>query len=169
MEYRILTAPGLDALGSLVSRFTTQGWHPSGNPFALHTHGHYGQAITKPINTIPQYMSTQSSQNSTQPPQVQPSMSTEDTRLFNALREKRTELATHIGAPAYCIATNRALQNIIERKPTTIEEFQTVYGFGPQKTALYGEAFLKVLRENQTSQEVTVPMTDRRNSITVKL
>lgn len=67
--------------------------------------------------------------------------------LYNALREKRMAVATEMGVPAYCVATNKMLNGIVATKPKTLDELRTIYGFGPNKVKLYGEMFLKVVAE----------------------
>ena len=67
--------------------------------------------------------------------------------LYNALREKRMAIATEMGIPAYCVATNKMLDAIVERKPKTEADLGTIYGFGPNKVKLYGESLLKVVAD----------------------
>ena len=67
--------------------------------------------------------------------------------LYNALREKRMAIATEMGIPAYCVATNKMLDAIVERKPKTEADLRTIYGFGPNKVKLYGESLLKVVAD----------------------
>jgi superfamily II DNA helicase RecQ len=67
--------------------------------------------------------------------------------LYNALREKRMAIATEMGIPAYCVATNKMLNAIVERKPKTEADLRTIYGFGPNKVKLYGETLLKVVAD----------------------
>ena len=67
--------------------------------------------------------------------------------LYNALREKRMAIATEMGIPAYCVATNKMLEAIVTQKPKTLDELRRIYGFGPNKVKLYGELFLKVVAD----------------------
>jgi ATP-dependent DNA helicase RecQ len=70
-----------------------------------------------------------------------------NTPLYNALREKRMAIATEMGIPAYCVATNKMLEAIVAQKPKTLDELRRIYGFGPNKVKLYGELLLKVVAE----------------------
>lgn len=70
-----------------------------------------------------------------------------NTPLYNALREKRMAVATEMGIPAYCVATNKMLEAIVTQKPKTLEALRTIYGFGPNKVKLYGDTLLKVVAE----------------------
>ena len=119
MDYHIITATSLDELVKVVAKFTKQHWQPSGSPFPLHTPGCYGQALTKPIPI--------------------------HDNLLGLLKEKRKELAKIDSLPAYCIATNQELYNLITMKPKTIEELIKVKGFGYCKAKKYGEQLLQVI------------------------
>jgi len=77
-------------------------------------------------------------------------LSAADERLYNILKAKRMELARRIDAPAYVVATNKALLSMIERKPRNLNEMLTVVGFGTHKTRLYGRAFIITLTDNYT-------------------
>lgn len=78
-------------------------------------------------------------------PRTEPSA--QNDTLYNALREKRMAIATEMGIPAYCVATNKMLNAIVQMKPTTTDELRTIYGFGPNKVKLYGETILKVVAD----------------------
>lgn len=73
--------------------------------------------------------------------------SAQNDTLYNALREKRMAIATEMGIPAYCVATNKMLNAVVQMKPTTVDELRTIYGFGPNKVKLYGETILKVVAD----------------------
>jgi len=78
-------------------------------------------------------------------PQVETTL--KNTPLYNALREKRMSIATEMGIPAYCVATNKMLEAIVERKPKTENDLRTIYGFGPNKVKMYGDSLLKVVAD----------------------
>ena len=119
MDYHIITATSLDELVRVVAKFTKQDWNPSGSPFALHTPGCYGQALTKPIPI--------------------------HDNLLGLLKEKRKELAKIDSVPAYCIATDKDLYELVTTKPKTLEELVKVKGFGSCKARKYGEQLLQVI------------------------
>lgn len=139
MDYHIITSSSIDLLPGLVGRYLSQGWEPTGGPFTLHTVGFYGQAVVR-RNT------TQDNEKSSHTQET--IVLQEDIRLFNALKEKRMELANSIGAPPYCIATNKTLQSMISIKPKTRDQMLMVLGFGPRKVEQYGDVFLKVIAEH---------------------
>ena len=73
--------------------------------------------------------------------------SPKDEALYNALREKRKDAANELEIPIYCVATNKMLNGVVARKPKTLDELRTIYGFGPKKVKLYGEVILKVVAD----------------------
>jgi superfamily II DNA helicase RecQ len=78
-------------------------------------------------------------------PRVEPNL--KNTPLYNALREKRMSIATEMGIPAYCVATNKMLEAVVTQKPKTLDTLRSIYGFGPNKVKLYGDTFLKVVAD----------------------
>lgn len=70
-----------------------------------------------------------------------------DMDLYTALREKRTMLASAAGVPPYIIFSDKALQDMCEKRPTNKAEMLTVSGVGEVKFERYGEAFLSVFRD----------------------
>jgi ATP-dependent DNA helicase RecQ len=67
--------------------------------------------------------------------------------LFERLRAHRAEIARARHVPAYVVALDRTLIELATRRPSSLAELQTVYGFGPNRIEQYGESFLGVLRE----------------------
>lgn len=68
-----------------------------------------------------------------------------DERLFEKLRELRLKLAKLEKLPAYCILSNRTLEELATIKPQTKEQMLAIHGIGLVKYDKYGEEFLKVL------------------------
>jgi ATP-dependent DNA helicase RecQ len=69
----------------------------------------------------------------------------EDLALWEALRTLRTELAKEQGVPPYVIFHDATLRELVERRPTTMDEFGTVNGVGAAKLERYAARFLEVL------------------------
>ncbi|MFO1173297.1 MAG: DNA helicase RecQ [Hyphomicrobiaceae bacterium] len=67
--------------------------------------------------------------------------------LFDALRQKRAELAKTAGVPPYVICHDRTLVDLMRLKPRNAEELSLVIGFGAKKIERYGAAFLQVLKD----------------------
>ena len=70
-----------------------------------------------------------------------------DDPLWLALKAKRTELAREHGVPPYVIFHDSTLLEILNQRPTTLNEMAQVSGVGQAKLERYGAAFLQVLRD----------------------
>ncbi|MGM0569098.1 DNA helicase RecQ [Marinobacter sp.] len=64
---------------------------------------------------------------------------------WEALRAKRKELADDQGVPPFVIFHDTTLQELLERRPTTLDEMSQVSGVGSAKLERYGDIFLEVL------------------------
>ncbi len=69
-----------------------------------------------------------------------------DDPLWMALKAKRTELAREQGVPPYVIFHDSTLLEILNQRPTTLDEMAQVSGVGQAKLARYGDEFLGVLK-----------------------
>ncbi|REJ94347.1 MAG: DNA helicase RecQ [Planctomycetota bacterium] len=79
-----------------------------------------------------------------------------DRDLFEILRELRMEYASQRGVPPYIVFGDASLRDMARLKPTTIEEFQTVYGVGTKKCAEFGDEFVRaIVRYLSSAPEVT--------------
>ncbi|MFP6639274.1 MAG: HRDC domain-containing protein, partial [Myxococcota bacterium] len=72
----------------------------------------------------------------------------EDTRLFEALRSHRLEVARSEHVPPYRVASDRALRDIARLRPLDILNLQLANGIGPNKAERYGEGLLEVVRQH---------------------
>jgi ATP-dependent DNA helicase RecQ len=68
-----------------------------------------------------------------------------DEREFEHLRQWRFSRAE--GKPAYTVAANAALEEILRRRPTTLDELLAVHGIGPTFCERHGESLLAQLSE----------------------
>jgi len=66
--------------------------------------------------------------------------------LLVYLKEIRRKLAEESGVPAYVIASNRTLEEMANRRPTTRVSMLGVHGMGPVRMARYGQPFLDALQ-----------------------
>jgi ATP-dependent DNA helicase RecQ len=66
--------------------------------------------------------------------------------LFEQLRTLRAELARAADVPAFVVFSDRTLQEMAKRLPTTPQGLRRVPGIGERKLAQYGEQFLAVIR-----------------------
>jgi ATP-dependent DNA helicase RecQ len=69
----------------------------------------------------------------------------EDQALFDALRTARLELAQLQGVPAYIVAHDRTLRELVRLRPDSPEALAEVPGFGPLKVERYGARLLAVI------------------------
>jgi ATP-dependent DNA helicase RecQ len=67
--------------------------------------------------------------------------------LFQQLRRVRLRLAKKEGVPAFRIATNKTLKNIVIARPADIDALLEVNGVGPATAEKYGKAFIDALKE----------------------
>ena len=78
--------------------------------------------------------------------------------LLDALRKKRDDICRQDGKPVYIVASSQTLNEAALYLPRTPEELMQIKGFGAQKVAQYGEAFLTIINdyceENQLQSQI---------------
>jgi len=67
------------------------------------------------------------------------------TSLLGELKSLRSKLARARGVPAYVVFTDRALQDMAHRTPTTRDEFAEVHGVGAAKLKDLADPFLEAI------------------------
>ncbi|WP_394753703.1 DNA helicase RecQ [Crenothrix sp.] len=67
--------------------------------------------------------------------------------LWDALREKRREIADKQDVPAYVIFHDATLMAMLEARPYTLQQMGKISGIGVHKLELYGDTFLAVLNQ----------------------
>ena len=72
-----------------------------------------------------------------------------DNKLWEALRNKRAELAQQQSVPAYVIFHDATLMEMVESQPQTLSQLATLSGVGEKKLADYGENFLEIINEHR--------------------
>ena len=77
-----------------------------------------------------------------------------DPELYDQLREKRTMLAGHEKLPAYCIFSNKALQEMAIKLPQSKEAFLQINGVGDVKFEKYADDFLPIIRDYCKEQDI---------------
>ena len=65
--------------------------------------------------------------------------------LWDTLRAMRGKLAKEQGIPAYMIFPDRTLDDLVAKKPTSVQSLANIYGIGFNKQEKYGAAILKVI------------------------
>ncbi len=69
-----------------------------------------------------------------------------DGELFERLRQLRKQIADERGIPAYLVFSDRALRQMIERRPQSEAHLLAISGVGPKKAAQYGARFIEALK-----------------------
>jgi len=78
-----------------------------------------------------------------------------DVALWEALRDRRRELAEEQGVPPYVIFHDRTLQEMCTSLPQNLAQFGRITGVGERKLDKYGDTFLQVI--NGHLQDETLP------------
>ncbi len=66
-------------------------------------------------------------------------------QLEDALREFRKQEAAKTNVKAFYIFTNQTLEDLIAKKPVTMEELKTIRGIGEQKIQSFGKEILAII------------------------
>jgi ATP-dependent DNA helicase RecQ len=67
--------------------------------------------------------------------------------MWQALKDKRMELAREQGVPPYVIFHDSTLLEILNQRPQTLDAMGRISGIGQAKLAKYGDAFLQVVED----------------------
>lgn len=68
--------------------------------------------------------------------------------LFEALRDRRRELAREAGVPPYVVFHDAVLREMATHRPQSLAEMGAIGGVGAKKLEAYGDAFLTVIRQH---------------------
>lgn len=82
----------------------------------------------------------------------------EDQPLYEALKEKRNEMATEASVPAYTIFPNLTLRALVTAKPLAIAEATELPGIGKYKARRYLPPFLSLIQEFETRRSGSPPV-----------
>ncbi len=80
-------------------------------------------------------------------------LDSQQSELYDVLRELRGSLAKESGVPAYVVFSNATLADMAKKKPLTMSAFKKVSGVGELKAAWYGTAFLKAIQRFKMENE----------------
>ena len=67
--------------------------------------------------------------------------------MFSRLREVRRQVAAKIGKPAFIVMSDKSLQDLVLKRPTTSEAMADVYGIGEYKAKAYGMPFIEAIKQ----------------------
>lgn len=70
-----------------------------------------------------------------------------DSELRESLKKYRLEKSREEKCQAYIIFKDRTLEEIVEKKPKTLEELLNIEGFGQYKVEKYGSDILEIIKE----------------------
>lgn len=73
------------------------------------------------------------------------SASVEET-LLDSLQQLRKQIAEREQTPAYIIFSDDSLEDMVQKKPVTLEEFSDIQGVGQIKLDKYGKVFVALIR-----------------------
>ncbi|MHC8515914.1 NERD domain-containing protein [Sporosarcina sp. ITBMC105] len=101
------------------------------------------RAIEKQEETEVRYFTEEADQ------EIQPAVGIEKAitrdELEAALKAFRKQLAEKTGQKAFYIFTNKTLDELIEKRPQTLEELRQIYGLGDKKIHEFGEELVRVV------------------------
>ena len=80
-------------------------------------------------------------------PNLPPTASVEDPKLFEALRRLRMTCAEEVNFPPYIIFSDKVLHSLATIKPITLEQFGSISGIGEHKRLKYGERFISLIKK----------------------
>ena len=72
----------------------------------------------------------------------------EDEDLMDALKQLRKEIAEESGVPPYVVFHDATLVEMIQHRPTELDNMLEISGVGQSKLQKYGQAFLEVLQKH---------------------
>ncbi|MDF3077856.1 MAG: family ATPase [Sphingobacteriaceae bacterium] len=81
----------------------------------------------------------------TSPVSLESSKKVAHPKLYNQLRNWRNALATENNIPVYIVLPQKALNELVEILPATLEELETIKGIGKAKVKQYGKEILAII------------------------
>jgi len=98
-----------------------------------------------------------------------------DRTLFEALRNKRKQLADDAEVPPYVIFSDNTLIEMATYFPQSPKTLLTIHGVGEVRLERYGDDFLKIIKQHCSSNNITekekpglTPSPKKKNSISAK-
>jgi len=130
--------------------------------------GHGGLCLSEACRSVLKgerklYLRKENKSESTKRRRHKPAYSGANAELWEALRDKRMQLAKEQGVPPYVIFHDATLVEMMEYLPRDLRQMSRISGVGEKKLADYGEAFLQVLdtfSSSSTPAQAVVQTTD---------
>ncbi len=80
--------------------------------------------------------------------------------LFGLLKQLRFELSKSEEIPAFCVFSNKTLDDLIEKLPQNLDELKEVYGFGKTKIEKYGLQVLEITKNYKKEENPRIKKED---------
>ncbi|MEC9313379.1 MAG: DNA helicase RecQ [Pseudomonadota bacterium] len=87
----------------------------------------------------------------------------QDEALWEALRQRRTEIAQSHGLPPYVIFHDATLLDMCKQRPQDIAAMRRISGVGEQKLSQYGQQFVDIIRQHPLSELLNNGLSDTIN------
>ena len=78
----------------------------------------------------------------------------EEKQLYEKLRKWRNERAKQEEVSPFILFSNDHLTKIAKEKPDSLEKLSKIYGVGKKKSDKYGDAVLKIIREESKNKSL---------------
>jgi ATP-dependent DNA helicase RecQ len=98
-----------------------------------------GKPVLMPMRKAPEPISVKSP--------VPAALTAMDADLYDVLRALRARLAKESNVPPFVIFSNATLQDMAQKKPTTVTAFKRVSGVGELKATWYAKPFLEAIKQ----------------------
>jgi ATP-dependent DNA helicase RecQ len=69
-----------------------------------------------------------------------------DRTMFESLRQLRMQIAQKENIPPYIVFTDDSLNDMVDKKPLTMEAFSEIRGVGQIKQRRFGKVFVSLIR-----------------------
>ena len=86
---------------------------------------------------------------------AEPQPGNTDPALLAQLKQVRLEIAREEGVPAFVVFHDRSLQDMVARRPRSLEQLADCHGVGAAKLDRYGERMLATLKDADHSRQST--------------
>ena len=87
----------------------------------------------------------------------------QDEKLWEALRECRSNIAKENGVPPYVIFHDSTLQEMCQNRPADLNAMGRISGVGEQKLARYGQQFVDIIQQHPLSELLNNGLSDTVN------
>lgn len=87
----------------------------------------------------------------------------QDEKLWEALRQRRSDIAQENGVPPYVIFHDSTLQEMCQYRPVDLKAMQRISGVGEQKLTRYGQQFVDIIQQHPLSELLSNGLSDTVN------